>query len=422
MSAERGNIFRTAALERLSSPDQLDRLIDVTGPADWAAALAVGLALIVIVSWGIIGRIPTRVAGEGILISDSGRIADAVSAVPGRLASIEVAIGDRVAQGDIVARISQTDIEQRYRDAVEVHHERERERGELVAAIKRELEIRAANVAAQKSGLEQLIAAAEKRVAYLNEAVAGGVALDARGFGSRRDLEDRRSDLSATQQRITDAQNEIRRLEGQQRETESQRELDRLAVQFKVNEAQRQMDQIAGSLHRDSRIASPIDGRVIEIKVSPGGVLAAGTPVVAVETEGASLEAVIYVPADLGKNVVPGMEVRIEPSTVKREEFGTMKGRVSSVSGFPVTPEGMSAVLHNDALVRRFSQAGAPYAVLVQLERDDASASGYRWSSGPGPRIKLTTGTLARAEVTTRVQPPIELVIPIMRRISGIGG
>ena len=47
--------------------------------------------------------------------------------------------------------------------------------------------------------------------------------------------------------------------------------------------------------------------------------------------------------------------------------------------------------------------------------------TGYRWSSGSGPPTRLSTGTLARAEVTTREQPPIDLVVPIMRRLSGIG-
>jgi HlyD family secretion protein len=422
MNAASEKIFRAAAVERLSSPEQLDQLVDVTRPADWAAVIAIGLALIGAVSWSIIGRVPTRAAGEGILISDSGRVVDAVSAVAGRLASVEVSVGDRVTLGQIIARVSQTETEQRYRSAVEVLQERERERDELFAAIKRELEIKAANVAAQKSGLEQVIAATQKRLAYLTDAVAGGESLNARGLTTRRELEDRRAELSATQQRMTDSQNEIQRIEGQQREAESQRDLDRLASQFKVNEARRQMEQLAGTLERDSQLSSPIGGQVIEIKVSTGGVLAAGTPVVAIETEGTSLEAVIYVAADRGKNVQPGMEARIEPSTVKREEFGTMIGKVATISGFPVTPEGMAAVLHNDALVRRFSQEGAPYAVLVRFERDPASFSGYRWSSGPGPRLQLTTGTLARAEITTREQPPIDLVVPIMRRLSGIGG
>jgi HlyD family secretion protein len=182
------------------------------------------------------------------------------------------------------------------------------------------------------------------------------------------------------------------------------------------------MEQLAGTLDRDSRLASPIDGQVFEIKVSAGGVLTAGTPVVAIESGGTSLQAIVYIPADRGKNVEPGMEVRVEPSTIKREEFGTMIGKVATISEFPVTPEGMAAVLHNDILVKRFSQEGVPYSVVVQLQKDPASFSGYHWSSGDGPPIRLSTGTLARAEVTTRERPPIDLVVPVIKRLSGIGG
>jgi HlyD family secretion protein len=420
MSAESDKIFRAAAVERLSSPEQLDQLIEVTRPADWAAALAIGLAVVAVETWSVVGRVPTRVAGEGILVSDSGRVVDAVSAVAGRLASVEVSIGDKVTQGQIVARVSQTETEQRHRSAIEVLHERERE--ELNAAIKRELEIKAANLAAQKSALEQVIDATQKRAAYLTEAVASGESLNTRGLATRRELEDRRADLSTAQQRITESQNEILRLEGQQREAEQQRELDRLAAQFKVNDARRQVDELAATIERDSQLMSPIDGQVIEIKVSPGSVLAAGTPVVAIETEGSGLEAVVYIPADRGKTVQPGMEARVEPSTVKREEFGTIIGKVATISAFPMTPEGMAAVLHNEALVRIFSQEGAPYAVRIALARDERGVTGYRWSSGAGPQLRLSTGTLARAEVTTREQPPIDLVVPIMRRLSGIGG
>jgi len=422
MSTGSEKIFRAAAMEQLSSPEQLDQLIDVTRPADWIGALVIGASLAAIVAWSVVGRIPTRASGEGILVSEAGGVVDAISAVAGRLDRIEVAIGDRVAKGQVIARIVQTDAEQRYRDDAEALKEREREQNELAAAIKREMEIRAADATAQKSGLDQSVKAAEQHVAYLTNEIAVVEALNAKGLVTLRELEALRADLAATKQRITDSQNEIQRLDGQLRETESQRELDRLAAQFKVNEARREMEALAGAIARNSQVMSPIDGRVFEIKVSAGGVLAAGTPVAAIEPEGASLEAIVYVPADHGKNIETGMEVRIEPSAVKREEFGTMSGKVAAVSEFPVTPEGMSAVLHNDALVKRFSQQGAPYAIRVKLEPDAATVSGYRWSSAAGPPLHLSAGTLARAEVTTSEQPPINLVIPLLRRVSGTGG
>jgi len=105
---------------------------------------------------------------------------------------------------------------------------------------------------------------------------------------------------------------------------------------------------------------------------------------------------------------------------VKREEFGTMIGTVVTVSEFPITPQGMAAVLHNDNLVTRFAHDGPSYAATIRLEQDAGTVSGYRWAVGQGPAIRLTSGTLIRAEITTRKKRPIDMVVPIMKRLTGI--
>ena len=143
---------------------------------------------------------------------------------------------------------------------------------------------------------------------------------------------------------------------------------------------------------------------------------------VGIESEGQKLQAVIYIAADHGKQIGPGMPVHLEPSTIKREEFGMMLGTVLSVSDFPMTPQGMGAVLHNESLVSRFSHNGAPYAAEVALEADPSTATGYRWAVGKGPDTRLSSGTLTRAEITTRRQRPLDLVIPLIRHLTGIDG
>ncbi len=54
--------------------------------------------------------------------------------------------------------------------------------------------------------------------------------------------------------------------------------------------------------------------------------------------------------------------------------------------------------------------------------QDDATVSGYRWAVGSGPPIRLTSGTLTRAEITTRQQRPLDLVVPLIKRLTGIAG
>jgi len=414
-------IFRASALQRAASPEELDHLVGITKPSDWILTTVVAVALVAVIVWGIVGRIPSRVSGQGILVG-SGRVVDAVSAAEGRLASLSVSIGDHVARGQTIAQIAQTDIEQKYKNATEVYKERQREHDDMQAKVTAELAAKSANFEKLEAAFNKVIQATDQRVQFLSTDVKNLEQLMAKGLTTRKILEDRRLELTEAQQRETDSQNEILKLHAQKTDLETQREHELQQAQFAANNARRDMEALAGTLGLNSEVLSPIDGRVVEIKVSTGSVLNVGTPVVLIEDEGAKLEAVVYIPAEQGKNVKAGLQVRVAPSTVKREEFGTMVGTVMSVSEFPVTPQGMTAVLHNDQLVKLFSHDGAPYAVAVSLQRDASTTSGYRWAVGKGPEIHLTSGTLAQAEITTRNRRPLDLVVPLFKKLTGIDG
>ena len=376
--------FRAVALQRASSPEQLDHLVSITRPFDWILTLVICVALAAALTWGVVGRIPTRAAGEGILISGGGRVVDAVSAAAGRLASIDIAVGDHVVQGQVIAQIVQTDIEQRHASAIAVFHEREHEHTVLTTKVASELASKSQNFAKLEAAFNQVIKATDQRIDYLTVDVKNLEDLLAKGYTTRRNVEDRRRDLTDAQQRKEDTQNEILKLRSQQTDLETQRERESQTSEFALNDARRQMDSLAEMLNQNTQIISPLEGRVLEIKVSPGSVLSAGTPVLAIESEGTKLEALIYIPTERGKNVKPGMQVSIEPSTVKREEFGTMVGTVVTISDFPMTPQGMSAVLHNDSLVTRFSKEGAP-----------AMPRGSAWSRTPAQSADID-GRLAK--------------------------
>jgi HlyD family secretion protein len=56
----------------------------------------------------------------------------------------------------------------------------------------------------------------------------------------------------------------------------------------------------------------------------------------------------------------------------------------------------------------------------VALAPDPATVSGYRWSSARGGVVAVASGTFATADVRVLEQPPITLVLPLLREISGI--
>jgi len=421
MAAASERIFRKVALERLSSPEQLDRLITLTSPTGWAALLAIAGLLAAIVAWSVFGSVPTRVQGAGLLVARGGQVFDAMAPASGGLASV-AASGTPVNKGDVVATLDDAPAEQDLQHAQNLLREQEQQLAELVARFARESEARQKVDAQQRDNLAEMIRSAEQRRAFYTDALRSDEPIAAKGFLTRRYVQDTLQLKETAEQDGRRARNDLLRIDAEEIDQAGRRDQEVWRQQQAVNTARRSVEELRMRIERNTHIVSPIAGHITEVKASVGTVVAPGRPVVSIETAGKGLELVLYIPPEQGKKVVPGMEVRVEPATVKKEEFGTLVGQVLDISEYPVSPEGMLAVLGNPELVKLFSAQGAPYAARVQLMPDRTSVSGYRWATGNGPPITLSAGTTATAEVTVRSQAPITLLLPLLRGKTGIGG
>ena len=86
---ERG-LFRRAALERLSTPDRLDELIEVTTPHGWLALAAIIALLAAVAAWAVYGSVPTVVHAEGMLVREAttGSVVDSLERTGGPLEAV----------------------------------------------------------------------------------------------------------------------------------------------------------------------------------------------------------------------------------------------------------------------------------------------------------------------------------------------
>ena len=168
------------------------------------------------------------------------------------------------------------------------------------------------------------------------------------------------------------------------------------------------------------RVLAPVSGQVIELKVASGAVVNSGTAVASIRTGTTELEVLLYVPPAEGKQVEAGMPALVSPAAVRREEFGAIRGRVESLSSFPVSFEGMVAVLQNRELAQSFFRDGPPYAGRITLVPDPTTTSGLAWTSPKAASQTLAPGTLASVEIKTRSQPPITLAIPLLKEWLGL--
>ena len=85
--------------------------------------------------------------------------------------------------------------------------------------------------------------------------------------------------------------------------------------------------------------------------------MAAGSPLFklknTINTKQSQLRGVLYIPSKDGKKIKKGMEALVVPSTVQPEEYGFIKGKVTYVSDFPITQQGMLTSVKNDQLAKQ---------------------------------------------------------------------
>ncbi|NCC81866.1 MAG: NHLP bacteriocin system secretion protein, partial [Clostridia bacterium] len=139
-------------------------------------------------------------------------------------------------------------------------------------------------------------------------------------------------------------------------------------------------------LIRKSQIISPLRGRILEINIQEGSMVVPGETLVVLEQQDSTtrLEAVLYVSAEEGEKIRPGMEAQISPSIVNKEEYGFMLGRVITVADYPATEQSMVQTLGNANLASLLRGAEIPLKVEIDLITSLETKSGYRWSSSEG--------------------------------------
>jgi HlyD family secretion protein len=411
-------IFRKVTLERLSSPEQLDQLLEVTTPRGWLALLALGALLAAGLVWGLLGSIPTLAAGEGIMLRRGG-VMDLVATANGQVDDVLVKVGDVISKGQRVATIRQQGLLRQADDLAARRAEADREYQALLRYTREQTELRDSELAQHRANLQRNIAALERNAQLLAERVGAEQKLVDDGLITRQTLLASEQALNTARDQLATARFDLADLELKRREAAEALKEQLLTRGAQVRDLDSQIHELRAKLREDVDVVSPYTGRVLELMVNRGDLVAPGAPMLNLEVISDDLLAVLFVPANLGKRVQPGMLVRIAPSTVNSEEYGYMLGRVTWVAEFPSSARGMTRLLANEALVTRLMTAGPPIEVNVALLPDASTPTGYRWSSSRGPALKISSGTLASGSVVVRRDHPLSLLIPTIREKLG---
>lgn len=528
-------LFRKESLERLSSPERLDQLMQLVNPRDWLPLTTLGAFVVMALIWSIFGRIPISENAPGVLIRPK-RVLHFQSPISGQLQSVNVQEGECVEKDRLLATINpsqlkqqlqlqrakrrellaqashsrtlqgqrsklekealssaRASIQQRLRTAQElspilknqdltaITQQRQtlKQRLRTAQALIPVLKEKASNaIAQQRASVEQRLGDArnlvpiqkerlEKRQELLKE---GAIPKDAMlevqqqyrqaqqqvaalqaelkgldlneteiqqkylaNLNSIRDIQVRLKELrvkeTQAEQRYLDNLNTISQLQAQLQDINSkgkrieQENLEKNNSRTnQIKEVERNIAQLEKKVAGKSKIVSTQAGCILEVTASNGQVVNPGTPIASINTEstGGKMLAITYFPVKDGKKIKPGMPIQITPDTVQRERFGGIIGKVVSVSPFPITPQGAALELGNQELVKKLTAGEPRIAITAELETDESTFSGYRWSSSKGPKLKVSSATTTTVRVQIEQRAPITFVLPILREWTGI--
>jgi HlyD family secretion protein len=407
------SIFRKEALDRLANPERLDAPLRLVAPPHWILLGAFVALVAAALVWAAATSAPVKVSGRGILIDRAG-LSEIVASDSGQIAAISVAAGDSVVADQPIALLASSELEREIADTRARLVQAQASLARLNAYYADQTRSEGSADTGRLASIARTRAELDRRRIALEERVRGIETLVPRGFINRETVIAAQAEAAETRERIANLDNEAARLRVEGVGRTGRYRLELLEGQNGIEELRRELVRLQARAGEQTVIRAQSAGQVIEVKVGPGDVVAPGSALATIARNNRSGEtiALLYVPAGEGRRIQPGMRAELLPDTVEREVYGTIAGRVLTVSPLPATREGMRRILRNDQLVDQLLVGGAVTEVRVALERDRSTATGFRWSSSRGPERGVGIGTLTGARVVIDRRRVLDWLLP----------
>ena len=106
-------IYRKSVLEKMSSPEQLDKALKITSPLSWLALLTVAALIVAAVWWSVTGSLPETITANAIIAPPVGTNA-VYSDVSGTVTDVYVGVNDYLYAGETTVATVQTPTQENY--------------------------------------------------------------------------------------------------------------------------------------------------------------------------------------------------------------------------------------------------------------------------------------------------------------------
>lgn len=400
-------LFRTEALAHRS--ERLQGSVNLALPITWHGIGAVLLLVVVVIAAFLAtASYPQIETAMGAIVAESG-VATIVPAKPGVIEAVAVREGEIVRPGTPLVRLRADEVRISGQSValglLDSFRAQERDLAtqsiELAAAAQAEVGRVAASLAglrqevsaleAQARLQEQLVAVAEREIEQMRDVAE-------RGFISRRDLQAREdiwlgrrqqamqiaSTMAAKRAAIQEASKALVQAQAQARAQLAGLSASRAEVSQRAMTA----DAAAGFV-----IASPIAGRVTALVARSGQAANPQIPLMSVMPAGSTLVAELQIPSSAAGFLRTGQGVRLAIDAFPYQQYGSMQGTISTLSGTTVGRPGPNGT------------TVPVYLATVALEKPFVQAFGRPQPLMPGMTLQARIKTSDRSLVGWLFQP-----------------
>ena len=410
-------IFSKEALEAASNPDELDHTLQIVRAKLWIPIFGICVVALVGLTWSIFGRMPVNVTGFGVLINP-GNVKIVQSQAPGLVEKVSVKPGDEIKEGDIVALLQQPALEQSLQQTKENYDEINRINSDAIKANQKQFVAQLASINRQKELLSEgkelsgnVNRSLEKRNEVLLQLAKDNLVNSEMLLQSESSLVESKTKMASYDAQIQELELSIEQAKQKNIQTE-------FTLKNQIDESRRAVEKLELQLENNRHIRSKSGGKVMQLMVSAGTAVAFGTPVLSVAADQStqSMKNLCYFSVKDGKKIKPNMTIQVTPSTVKRERYGSIVGKVVSVSSFPVSREAAMNIVGSKELAFALTGQGAMIEVKTELKPalSSESESGYEWTS-KNPPVAVSQGTTTVNRVRVDDRAPITYVLPLLR-------
>jgi HlyD family secretion protein len=373
------------SLERLTSPEQLDRLLVIIRMPGWIALLCIFVLVVSIFFWSIFGRINMTVSGTGILFKP-----DAVELIQSRMegfvSSVRAQQGDEVKEGDVLIVLGSLQMTSERKEI-------EEKLKSLKQRMAQEKESHLEKYAIELQQHKTIFELQQKRLKELEAEPGHEQAL----YDLRIEMENQRAAIRQAQENIAHPDAALGGYLGQiqvltERELVLQEQIDSLTIK------------------------ALSDGTVMAVEVLPGQAVSSGQNLIWFQQRGEAEEnpfVYSFFPIKSEGSIKPGMKVHLEFNSANATLYGKMVGTVIRVIPFTSTARGgILKSIPSEMLKDYLTHQEATIVVEIEPIKDQ-TASGYQWTTPQGPPYPLSFSAVAQVEVFIEQRRPIDYLIPL---------